>query len=687
MNIVNRKGNFIYIFGLCVTLFFVFSLTTNAQTVNIPDANLRAAIEKALDKIPNSRITLEDMAALVDLGATGRDIRDLTGLQAAANLKRLVLDHNLITDLSPISGLVNLKTLDISSNAISDLSPVSGLIGLERIIMSRNPPADLAPLSELISLTSFHAWGTRILNLSALAELPKLRSIDICGGWISDLSPLEGLTELERLVIIGNQELSDLSPVASLTGLKQLDLVDNNIADVSPLADLTGLTHLYLADNNIVDVSPLAGLTNLTWLTVSHNMIADISPLGGLFAHATVIYYENPGFPLGGPRIEGPWLWILVPGSSFERDTDWLAEASNGAVTEQKVATVGAAEGKPIGDNVWIADNIATTGRNNIGEMLETHGLGDGIIYGSATLDSPREQNTRMFVGAYGSVKVWLNGELVYQRLDGYLAEGYHGFSTVTLYPGTNVLLVALDYETGRINARRAAFGFDIDTAYTMNPPISRDPSDIPAYDINEDGQINVLDLILVGQDFGKTNPAHSRTDVNGDGKVNISDLVFVAQHLGEITGIPAAPSNFALHSTELDSAIVQAWIAQAQVENDASIAFQQGIANLQRLLGMLTPEKTVLLPNYPNPFNPETWIPYQLSEASDVQMRIYAADGALVRIIDLGHRPAGIYQNRDRAVYWDGHNQLGEPIASGVYFYTLTAGDFTATRKMLIRK
>ena len=155
----------------------------------------------------------------------------------------------------------------------------------------------------------------------------------------------------------------------------------------------------------------------------------------------------------------------------------------------------------------------------------------------------------------------------------------------------------------------------DIDTAYTMNPPISRDPSEIPPYDINEDGQINVLDLILIGQDFGKTNPVHSRTDVNGDGEVNISDLVLVAQRLGEITGIPAAPPSLTLHSAELDPAIVQAWIAQAQVENDASLAFRQGIANLQGLLRMLTPEKTVLLPNYPNPFNPETWIPYQLSE------------------------------------------------------------------------
>ena len=98
-------------------------------------------------------------------------------------------------------------------------------------------------------------------------------------------------------------------------------------------------------------------------------------------------------------------------------------------------------------------------------------------------------------------------------------------------------------------------------------------------------------------------------------------------------------------------------------------------------------PDKNALLANYPNPFNPETWIPYQLAEAADVTVSIHSVAGKLVRTLTLGHQAAGIYQNRSRAVYWDGRNQLGESVASGVYFYTLTAGDFAATRKMLIRK
>ena len=97
--------------------------------------------------------------------------------------------------------------------------------------------------------------------------------------------------------------------------------------------------------------------------------------------------------------------------------------------------------------------------------------------------------------------------------------------------------------------------------------------------------------------------------------------------------------------------------------------------------------QPTALLSNYPNPFNPETWIPYQLSETAEVTVTIHASDGKLVRTLELGQRPAGVYSDEDRAAYWDGQNEQGEPVASGVYFYTLTAGEFSATRKMVVRK
>ena len=100
-----------------------------------------------------------------------------------------------------------------------------------------------------------------------------------------------------------------------------------------------------------------------------------------------------------------------------------------------------------------------------------------------------------------------------------------------------------------------------------------------------------------------------------------------------------------------------------------------------------LIPQTTALLRNYPNPFNPETWIPYHLAKASEVQITIYDVSGNVVRSLDIGHQSEGYYTNQNRAAYWDGTNEMGETVASGTYFYSLTAGDFSATRRMVILK
>ena len=116
-------------------------------------------------------------------------------------------------------------------------------------------------------------------------------------------------------------------------------------------------------------------------------------------------------------------------------------------------------------------------------------------------------------------------------------------------------------------------------------------------------------------------------------------------------------------------------------------VTAQRGILVLKQLGAVLNPKETTLLPNYPNPFNPETWIPYRLAMAADVTLTIYDSSGGIVRTLDIGHRVAAVYESREKAIYWDGNNKFGERVASGVYFYHLTAGDFSATRKMLILK
>ena len=717
MGLTKKKYIFVYTLTFCTILFIMFPLTTQAQTVNIPDVNLRAAITAALGKAPGATITAEDMATLTNLEVHEADIRNLTGLEFATNLEEIRCNNNLISDLLPLTELVNLRVIELRDNVISDLSPLTGLINLEWLIFSRNsisdlspiedlinliglavednlisdlsplsglikleriwlhenPPIDLSPLTGLISLISFNSWGTPIISdLTPLADLPKIREIDICGG-----------------------EISDLSPLANATGLKELFFAGNEIWDLSPLKGLTGLTRLNLENNEITDVSPLAGLINLTSLRLENNEILDFSPLDGLPASVIIVRHDNPGFTPDAPKIEGPWLWVIAPtdGMSGSKAAasgrDFLSEVSGGEVTELGIATEGAVAGEPVGNKVWTVGKLSRRGGNNINDMVNATALGLGdinhhVAYGSIALESLSQQRTKMFVGSGDAVKVWLNGVLVYDEPVDRDADDYQEDFPVTLEEGTNFLFVAVYEGEGWWSG---FFGFDANAEYTVNLPGSSVLVGRPRVaDINEDGKVSIVDLILVARDFGRIKPINPRTDINGDGTVNILDLTLVAASMDAEAEITAAPSAVAMNGA-ISPAVIRAWIAQAQAQNNGSLAFQQGIANLQRLLVLLIPEKTALLANYPNPFNPETWIPYQLAHVSEVQVHIYAVTGVLVRTLDLGHQAAGIYTDRSRAVYWDGKNDLGEPVASGVYFYTLTAGDFTATRKMLIRK
>ena len=241
---------------------------------------------------------------------------------------------------------------------------------------------------------------------------------------------------------------------------------------------------------------------------------------------------------------------------------------------------------------------------------------------------------------------------------------------TLTAHPINTIALQVIDVHG---NITRQEYTLKADDTLTVQNPM----------DVNSDGVVNIRDLVLVASNFGQT--GQNSADVNSDGVVNISDLVLVASALGE--GAAAAPI---LHPSDIEgftASEVQQMLTQARQIAFTDPTYLRGVAILEQLLARLLPKETVLLPNYPNPFNPETWIPYQLAASADVVLHIYSVNGTLVRRLALGHQPAGMYHNKSRAAYWDGRNESGEAVASGVYFYTLTAGNFTATRRMLIRK
>ncbi len=202
--------------------------------------------------------------------------------------------------------------------------------------------------------------------------------------------------------------------------------------------------------------------------------------------------------------------------------------------------------------------------------------------------------------------------------------------------------------------------------------------------DINADGVVNIQDLVIVASEFGQTGTGQNAADVNKDGVVNIQDLVLVAGAFSVTISAPAAHPQVV---ETLTAGEVQRWLLDAKQFEYKDATIVRGIEVLKDLLALLTPTETALLHNYPNPFNPETWIPYQLKTPAAVRMTIYNLHGTLVRELSLGYQAAGRYTSRTRAAYWDGRNTVGEPVASGLYFYTLTAGDFSATGRMVILK
>ena len=742
---------------------------TYTFTFPLPDVNLGVAIAETLGKASGASITEADMQRLRTLRADERGISDLTGLEHATNLERIELRRNEISDLtpiteltrlnniklrgnrirdvSPLANLTNVDWLGLEENTITDLSPLNKLIKLDGIGISGNPVTNVAPLASLVSLERIDAWRTPITDFTPLAELPRLswiefgndgalkaiptlkglkalRRLQIDDTNISDLSALAELTQLEWLRLVNNT-ISDVSPLASLKRLKHLNLDANIISDVAPLAELSRLEVLYLENNAISDPAPLAALKNLNGLDLRNNVISDFSALAALPATTVLRLEGNPGVPSGGPKITGPWLWAIVPGTALNSSIDFLARASRNATTELKVATHGAKEGKAVGEGKWRLHRLSASGRDNINQMTEALGWGSGseiydhIVYGSVILDAPKEQQTTMFVGSDDACKVWLNGELIHSAFVARGADDYQDFFPVTLKAGQNVLLVALD-NRGH-GGFSGFFGFAPDAKYTVFRPSMNFvfQTDTPQEEVAVGDALTLHLNVENVSDFGGW-----QADLTFDPKVlkavSVAEGDFLKQEDGDTFFQKGSIKNqpgkiIGIKSLQLDGKAVKGQgrllsvtftviangTSQVTLDNflagtrrgektrsiPPEITITVGTTPAAPVTQQHLPEQTALLMNYPNPFNPETWIPYQLTKAADVTVTIYDVRGVMVRRVAVGHQPAGFYTDSSHAAYWDGRNEIGESVASGVYFYTLTASDFTATRKMLIRK
>ena len=448
-------------------------------------------------------------------------------------------------------------------------------------------------------------------------------------------SEMAALARLEA----SNANISDLTGLEFATNLTTLELGperianewrnSNAVSDLSPLAGLTRLTLLHLPNNSISDISAVANLSDLTWLHLSHNNISDLSPLvanTGL-GKGDKVYVR--GNPLSYPSIHSHISALQSRGVEVYFDNQVYPAILKISGDNQNGASL-----TPLSHFIVEAQDAN-------GSVLTGVSVTFTVTAGGGTLNTTITRTDK-------------NGRAQ---------------STLILGPnlGTNVV------EVSAAGIESTATFYAI--ADTELPPMTAD--------VNSDGNVNVLDLILIASKFGNVG-TNLVEDINRDGVISILDLVLAA---GMFEGAAAAPSAQPQVPETLTAVEVEGWLTDARALQVRDPIMKRGFLMLEQLLVSLTPKETELLSNYPNPFNPETWIPYRLAEDANVTLTIYDSSGQVVRTLDVGHQIASAYESRSKAVYWDGRNEFGEPVASGIYFYTLTTGDFSATRRMVILK
>ena len=735
IRIVDGAGNYSWEF---------YPLNTNTlfsrpRVVSIPDRNLATAVRDALGLRRYTNITHLDMLRLTGLSADNQQITNLTGLEHAKNLKYLFLSQNQIRDIAVLEELSNLAVMSLSFNQIRDFTPIAGLTKLIELDLSENPSDDISPITELTQLQTLYLSGYRIRdltpfsrftnllrlglahnqirNITPLAELTQLRNLQLWDNEIRDLAPLAELIHLEWLDLSHNR-ISDLTPLENLTQLQVVQLSSNQIDDLTPLAKFENLTHLILFSNEISDITPLAALTNLEVLVANHNQIKNITPLAGLRQLTTLWFTNNQVSNLKpltklrnlvelkvaeNPIADRTPLQVLLKRNSrLKLDIDptqlapivlfsgtgyppmyWTDATTSGFY--RLVGTKETVENNALGAQNIIALTVDIDGDKLywIEQINKKHGR-----IACADLDGSNVQVVKELSNVPRDIAIDHVNKTIYctnpngkiQRVNFDGSRFRHNLITGLEAPSHIVVDVAggkLYWTEKDERIRRANLnGSDVETLITGLGTL---------------GGIAVAgDKLYWTEQTGQASGVIRCADLDGTSIETLVSLRSVP------LGIAVDAVGRKLYWTNATGKIKRANLNGKGAQNlvvglgeptDLTLGISTATASIAAAPSLASPENTKLLSNYPNPFNPETWIPYQLSEPADVTLRIYAADGVLVRTIALGQLPTGIYQSRSRAVYWDGKNQLGEPVASGIYFYTLSAGDFTATRKMLIVK
>ena len=519
--------------------------------------------------------------------------------------------------------------------------------------------------AELKRLTTLTAESSDIRILTGLEAATNLTALDLSGNAITDIALLRGLTKLTTLDL-GANAITDITTLAQLTELTTLDLSGNAITDITLLQGLTKLTTLDLGANAITDIAVLAGLTKLTTLNLSDNPISNLNPLLALTSLTTLGLSGNA---INDLTVISDLTGLLVLNLSDNAIADITLLQNLTALTTLDLS------GNTVSNLMTLAGLT----------QLRTLNLNNNTVSDLTSLGGLTNLTTLALAGNAIST---LNPIATLRQL------------TLLDLSDNNISDVSTLASLANLTTLRLMGNPILDTTplYPLTqrlPPVDIDiaVSQYTPWDVNADGSVDAADSALVTVALGQIGDGivNPRTDVNGDGRVDNADLLLVTENFDNVPGAPAVADILRLLDpatlASLNREVLETELQRLVLESDGSLKYRRAIELLQRLLAVQRPDQTRLFANYPNPFNPETWIPYQLAVGSKVELVIYDVKGVVVRHLELGHQPAGYYTQKNRAAYWDGRNAVGERVASGIYFYQLRADNVSLLRKMVILK
>ena len=722
-----------------------------AQVVDIPDEYLRANIEVALNKDPGDAITIADMQTLTLLSAVNAGIQDLTGLEHATNLVWLDLEKNAISDITPLLPLTQLASLYLYNNPLSaetlnthlPMLQDSGVVVFKTLLSDVNSDG-IVNIQDLVFVTQ-HFGGTGDLtadvNKDGIVNIQDLTQVasNIGNTQVNAATPdttdatdamdtAPGEEQVRDHAFIFrefiNLLISDLrSVVTSYTdedfqppgrgfhipdrgnvGFRPANYHISGVFVPDPIMTTTlqqinrfsaqyNLTHtelIYLLDHlrraAILIGDPVYHVVVMPDMNLREAVVAEINKLGislgpinrpkipsdPIYAGEMRKIKQLNAYAAGIESLQGleyaTDLETLRLGHNHGQHWDTISSVENGGfsykvtepVTPNKVSDLSPLE------NLTNLRNL-DLGFNAVSRLFPLRYLTNlkrlNLVENQITDISPLADLTNL--------------EYLYLSNHYYSPEWAGNNKISDLSPLRNLINLR------RLDVHHNPIRSSID--------IVRNFTKLKQLNIGCCGVSNLQPIVecpgLRGEGSNVYLVYSPLSDPDLPAIIGLENrgvrvepgVQYTYNNLGTRVGIK---NNFVERcSLSYRESLRAAPALQSQVQTKPDI-----LASLWHDLSHI-PEETTLMPNYPNPFNPETWIPYQLATPADITVAIHAADGRLVRTLAFGYQTAGVYKSKGRAAYWDGRNAQGEPVASGIYFYTLMAGDFTATRKLLIQK